>query len=401
MPTLSDAQLHQLPAKHLKSWLNAYGISNAGCIEKDDYIRVIINTRINSQHILYYRQHIPSHANPKEQESNTGVSLPTMLKNLFGINKNNQKSSRKGSSSNSEPASNASSSTPSRAQTTFPQDPPSSSAYNMDTSHSSSRSHEASRASSMNTDSSSSQHNTRPTTGMEDFFDFASIANELRTNGLGPFMDIVDQLVGEVEEAPPSSSSRQTAPPPPNRPQARPTTQESVMPFEKLLSLTPEAVHALSVKSLKQILAFHRVSSDKIVEKPELEKLVLRIIVNERLDRNMDVSGYIPKLGSAVSPNPTTTATTTATSPESPPSSSNQQAEIPNQNQTSPVGTSPVGEVVNVPDEDLCKICFEKRSNAVILECGHLCACIDCSKQLKSCPICRNHITRIVHTFRV
>jgi len=47
-----------------------------------------------------------------------------------------------------------------------------------------------------------------------------------------------------------------------------------------------------------------------------------------------------------------------------------------------------------------CKICFEKETDCVLLECGHQCCCTECSKVLKQCPICRRNITRVVPIFR-
>eukprot|EP00993_Chasmostoma_nieuportense_P003534 NODE_4244_length_819_cov_58.072254_g4086_i0.p1 GENE.NODE_4244_length_819_cov_58.072254_g4086_i0~~NODE_4244_length_819_cov_58.072254_g4086_i0.p1 ORF type:complete len:233 (+),score=47.28 NODE_4244_length_819_cov_58.072254_g4086_i0:43-741(+) len=48
-----------------------------------------------------------------------------------------------------------------------------------------------------------------------------------------------------------------------------------------------------------------------------------------------------------------------------------------------------------------CKICFENEINCVLLECGHLCACFDCGKQLKQCPFCRQRILKVKKTFKL
>eukprot|EP00746_Dinoflagellata_sp_MGD_P009881 gnl/MRDRNA2_/MRDRNA2_120223_c0_seq1.p1 gnl/MRDRNA2_/MRDRNA2_120223_c0~~gnl/MRDRNA2_/MRDRNA2_120223_c0_seq1.p1 ORF type:complete len:810 (+),score=147.23 gnl/MRDRNA2_/MRDRNA2_120223_c0_seq1:113-2542(+) len=48
----------------------------------------------------------------------------------------------------------------------------------------------------------------------------------------------------------------------------------------------------------------------------------------------------------------------------------------------------------------LCKVCFEKPIDTVILECGHQIVCDGCSKQIGSlCPLCRQTITKICRTF--
>lgn len=52
-------------------------------------------------------------------------------------------------------------------------------------------------------------------------------------------------------------------------------------------------------------------------------------------------------------------------------------------------------------EKDVCKVCWDATINCVLLECGHMCACISCSKKLMECPICRQHVVRCVHVFRV
>lgn len=54
-----------------------------------------------------------------------------------------------------------------------------------------------------------------------------------------------------------------------------------------------------------------------------------------------------------------------------------------------------------LPAEDLCKICMDAPVEAVFLECGHLVACLNCSKILSECPVCRQYISRIIRFFRV
>lgn len=57
-----------------------------------------------------------------------------------------------------------------------------------------------------------------------------------------------------------------------------------------------------------------------------------------------------------------------------------------------------------VPDyddsEDQCKICMDNGIDCVLLECGHMVTCTNCGKQISDCPICRQHISRIVHVFK-
>jgi hypothetical protein len=41
---------------------------------------------------------------------------------------------------------------------------------------------------------------------------------------------------------------------------------------------------------------------------------------------------------------------------------------------------------------DLCKICYENPMNCIILPCAHFAICINCSKKLDKCPVCRGSI---------
>ncbi|CAF0868565.1 unnamed protein product [Rotaria sp. Silwood1] len=51
-------------------------------------------------------------------------------------------------------------------------------------------------------------------------------------------------------------------------------------------------------------------------------------------------------------------------------------------------------------DEDLCKVCMDAKIDCVFLDCGHLCTCIRCGKQLSECPLCRCYIIRVVRVFK-
>lgn len=48
---------------------------------------------------------------------------------------------------------------------------------------------------------------------------------------------------------------------------------------------------------------------------------------------------------------------------------------------------------------DVCSVCLSRRRSCVFLECGHVCACLQCSDALpapRKCPICRATIARVV-----
>lgn len=55
-----------------------------------------------------------------------------------------------------------------------------------------------------------------------------------------------------------------------------------------------------------------------------------------------------------------------------------------------------------VADEemDLCQICYSEEQNAVFCDCGHVCSCVTCAKQVDLCPICRKTIKSVIKIYR-
>jgi N-acetylneuraminic acid mutarotase len=49
-------------------------------------------------------------------------------------------------------------------------------------------------------------------------------------------------------------------------------------------------------------------------------------------------------------------------------------------------------------EKGLCKICYEKDIDTVLLECAHRLTCSKCAQNLKQCPVDRKPITRIIKT---
>lgn len=104
-----------------------------------------------------------------------------------------------------------------------------------------------------------------------------------------------------------------------------------------------EEVQELSVKQAKDILAMNRVNFKGVVEKDELLKHVARLWRQENKAQS---------------------------------------------------------EKDNMEDSDLCKICMDNPVDCVMLECGHMCTCTTCGKQMAECPICRQYVVRVVRTFK-
>jgi hypothetical protein len=55
-----------------------------------------------------------------------------------------------------------------------------------------------------------------------------------------------------------------------------------------------------------------------------------------------------------------------------------------------------------VADEqaDMCQICCENEIDSLFFDCGHVCACLECSRQCEICPICRRVVKQVVKMFR-
>ena len=52
-------------------------------------------------------------------------------------------------------------------------------------------------------------------------------------------------------------------------------------------------------------------------------------------------------------------------------------------------------------EKELCKICYERDIDTVILECAHRLMCSKCAQNLKQCPVDRKPITRVIKTITV
>lgn len=46
-----------------------------------------------------------------------------------------------------------------------------------------------------------------------------------------------------------------------------------------------------------------------------------------------------------------------------------------------------------------CVICKNKKKTHGLFPCAHLCVCVDCSKNLKICPICRENVQQIIRIY--
>lgn len=51
-------------------------------------------------------------------------------------------------------------------------------------------------------------------------------------------------------------------------------------------------------------------------------------------------------------------------------------------------------------EEDLCKICYDREMEVVLLPCGHLVLCSLCAQKVSDCPVCRRTITNTIRTYK-
>ena len=49
--------------------------------------------------------------------------------------------------------------------------------------------------------------------------------------------------------------------------------------------------------------------------------------------------------------------------------------------------------------DDFCIICMDSPIDSAFIPCGHMTACLSCARRLNACPICREGIADVLHTF--
>ena len=53
-------------------------------------------------------------------------------------------------------------------------------------------------------------------------------------------------------------------------------------------------------------------------------------------------------------------------------------------------------ELQRLKKEKRCKICLDRDATMVFSPCGHICACRQCTVQLRDCPVCRKKIEKAI-----
>ena len=62
---------------------------------------------------------------------------------------------------------------------------------------------------------------------------------------------------------------------------------------------------------------------------------------------------------------------------------------------------APEEEKASENDESRCIICMDRGQEVIFLECGHLCCCRDCALRIDQCPVCRQHISRVIPVYKI
>jgi len=58
-------------------------------------------------------------------------------------------------------------------------------------------------------------------------------------------------------------------------------------------------------------------------------------------------------------------------------------------------------ELEHLQKMSLCKNCFQAKAAVVLLPCGHLALCSDCSRESSTCPLCKAVIRETIHSYIV
>jgi hypothetical protein len=165
-----------------------------------------------------------------------------------------------------------------------------------------------------------------------------------------------------------SSSSNQSRSPSPQQQQ-----QSNLKRRASLSDLNSENdIDNLNIKQIKEILASNFVEYKGCCEKNELIDKVKRLFRSDRENKRLETE--LNDHDHHKHPETTTLNATTATNPENKPKKAD--------------------------ESDLCKICMESIIDCVLLDCGHMCSCIKCGKQLGECPICRQYVVKVIRVFK-
>ncbi|ORY97804.1 hypothetical protein BCR43DRAFT_523918 [Syncephalastrum racemosum] len=342
MQQMNSSALSQLPLKSLKKYLEAYNLSSAAAIEKDDLVRIILNTRpISDESEVYYRSHRKPAAPSTAEEASPISRVFNEIGDMIAGNVDKQEQKQQERQQRQQQQQDAY-----RRQQQQQQ-------------------HEAYQRQQQHQQEAFRRQQQQQRQQQEAYARQQQIRREQHEAMLRQRreqQEIYRRQQQQQQQTGPSSSSNYPPPPhtnlypPPNPP--RPQPSPPAMRSDNFLSLDDMIQSkvdpaSLSVRTLKAILKANFVEHAHVLEKSDLVSRVQRL-AEER------------------------------------------QKDLAARNNTSSSS--------GVDDATLCRICFDAQQNCVYLDCGHMVSCMDCGKQLVStkneCPICREPILKLVHVFR-
>ena len=56
-------------------------------------------------------------------------------------------------------------------------------------------------------------------------------------------------------------------------------------------------------------------------------------------------------------------------------------------------------EIQQIEEEKRCKVCRTRNAQVVILPCGHLCCCLQCSTEIQFCPVCKVKVNEKIRVY--
>jgi len=66
------------------------------------------------------------------------------------------------------------------------------------------------------------------------------------------------------------------------------------------------------------------------------------------------------------------------------------------------IPTAPQSPQPTAPSTEICVVCFDKPYDCVFVDCGHMCACLDCAPSFNNvCPYCKVPIKRILKVYKI
>lgn len=385
-PHTTTEDLMKIKLKHLRSFLNAAGISTSTCKEKRDLAELAMRSRIKLENARLQRQQQaqaeqqqqqaeqqPNPNNNQQQNPNFNDRFSGFMSNVqdfvnFNLNSvlsnppvpcpapsatAQQQTSTNNSSNYSQPngftttnssTTSNSNSLPNNLNSVFNfigEQLPSVINNNLFTFNNNNNTSEASSQNIPNTNNTSYSYSYNPSSSAS------------RSSTLNP------------ENA--TNASRSPSPPPQQQQQSNLKRRASLSQIN-----SENDIENLSIKQIKEILASNFVEYKGCCEKNELIDKVKRLYKsdkeNKRLETEINENDHKPSFEH--NSNTNTTASNSEVKPK------------------------------KADESDLCKICMESIIDCVLLDCGHMCSCIKCGKQLGECPICRQYVVKVIRVFK-